>query len=60
MIGSLFCVIQPIISFGFAMMKLNVRKYTTDLLTLSYLRKATELIPTSTSTAVDDGLEIAS
>ena len=54
-VGLLFCGIQPIVSFCFAMMKLDVRNYTINLLTLSYIRKA----QASTPTAIDDELEIA-
>jgi len=41
-IGCLFCGIQPIVSIGLAMMKSDVRKYVIDLLTLSYIRTASE------------------
>ena len=47
MIGYLFCGIQPIVSTCLAMMKSDVRKYTIDLITLSYLRKAPESTTTS-------------
>ena len=39
-IGLIFCGIQPIVSTCMAMTKSNVRKYTRDLITLSYVRKA--------------------
>jgi hypothetical protein len=39
-IGYLFCGIQPIVSTCMAMTKSDVRKYTRDLITLSYVRKA--------------------
>ena len=39
-IGYLFCGIQPIVSTCMAMTKSDVRKYTRDLITLSYIRKA--------------------
>jgi hypothetical protein len=39
-IGYLFCGIQPIVSTCMAMTKSDVRKYTQDLITLSYVRKA--------------------
>jgi len=48
--GYLFCGIQPIVSTSLAMMKHDVRKYTIDLLTLSYIRKAPESTPTPTTT----------
>ena len=35
--GLIFCAIQPIISTIMAMTKADVRKYTINLLTLSYL-----------------------
>jgi hypothetical protein len=37
-IGFLFCGIQPIVSTCMAMTKTDVRKYTTKLVTLSYIR----------------------
>jgi hypothetical protein len=37
-IGLLFCGIQPIISTCMAMTKTDVRKYTMNLVTLSYIR----------------------
>ena len=54
-VGLLFCGIQPIVSFCFAMMKIDVRKYTIDLLTLSYIRKAPDTKP---CTSVNDTQEI--
>ena len=42
-IGYLFCGIQPIVSTCMAMTKSDVRKYTRDLITLSYVRKASAL-----------------
>ena len=39
-IGYLFCGIQPIVSTCMIMTKSDVRKYTKDLITLSYVRKA--------------------
>jgi hypothetical protein len=39
-IGYLFCGIQPILSTCMAMSKSDVRKYTKDLITLSYIRTA--------------------
>jgi hypothetical protein len=39
-IGLLFCGIQPIVSTCMAMAKSDVRNYTRDLITLSYVRKA--------------------
>jgi len=39
-IGYLFCGIQPIVSTCMAMTKSDVRKYARDLITLSYVRKA--------------------
>jgi len=38
-IGLLFCGIQPIVSTFMAMTKSDVKKYTMDLVTLSYIRK---------------------
>jgi hypothetical protein len=38
-IGYLFCGLQPIVSTCMAMTKSDVRKYTRDLITLSYARK---------------------
>ena len=63
-IGFIFCGIQPIVSIGLAMVKSDVRKYTTDLLTLTYIRKSstptlTNATMTTTTTAVIDELEIA-
>jgi hypothetical protein len=37
-IGLIFCGIQPIISTCMAMTKSDVKKYTTRLITLSYVR----------------------
>ena len=42
-IGYLFCGIQPIVSTCMAMTKSDVRKYTRDLITISYVRKASAL-----------------
>jgi hypothetical protein len=39
-IGLLLCGIQPIVSTCMAMTKSDVRKYTMDLITLSYIRKS--------------------
>lgn len=39
-VGLLFCSIQPIVSTCMAMTKCDVRKYTIDLITLSYIRTA--------------------
>jgi len=41
-IGYLFCSIQPIVSTCMAMMKSDVRKFTLDFITLSYIRKSSE------------------
>jgi hypothetical protein len=49
-IGLLFCGIQPIVSTGMAMTKSDVRKYSTDLITLSYIRKNNILGLGSTTT----------
>jgi hypothetical protein len=38
-IGLIFCGMQPIVSTCMAMTKSDVKKYTMDLLTLSYIRK---------------------
>jgi len=51
-IGRLFCGIQPIISFCFSMMKTEVRNYTINLLTLSYIRRALEDSTKETAIAV--------
>lgn len=48
-VGYLFCAIQPIVSTCLAMMKSDVRNYTRDLITLSYIRK----VPDATSTGND-------
>ena len=47
-IGLLFCGLQPIVSTCMTMTKTDVRKYTQDVVTLSYIR-------TSLSTAVANG-----
>jgi hypothetical protein len=49
-IGLLFCGIQPILSTGMTMTKSDVRKYSTDLITLSYIRKNNILGLGSTTT----------
>jgi hypothetical protein len=41
-IGYLFCGVQPIVSTCMAMSKSDVRKSTRDLITLSYVRKASD------------------
>ena len=38
-IGYLFCGIQPIVSTCMAMTKSDIRQYTQNVITLSYLRK---------------------
>jgi hypothetical protein len=43
-IGLLFCGIQPIVSACMAMTKSDVRKYTMDLITLSYIRTSSACI----------------
>jgi hypothetical protein len=54
-IGLIFCGIQPIVSTCMAMTKSDVKKYTTNLITLSYVR--TSLLSEETHTDnVNDSL----
>jgi hypothetical protein len=53
-IGFLFCGIQPIVSTCMAMTKSDVRKYTMDLVTLSYIRKPSSSKETRTGNITID------
>jgi hypothetical protein len=53
-IGLLFCGTQPIVSTCMAMTKSDVKKYTMDLLTLSYIRKPSSSEETRPSENVND------
>ena len=45
-VGYLFCGIQPIVSTSMAIMKADVKKYTRDLITLSFIRKTLDATST--------------
>ena len=54
-IGLLFCGIQPIVSTCMAMSKSDVRKYTMNLVTLSYIRTSSSSLSSEEETRADSG-----
>ena len=54
-IGLLFCGIQPIVSTCMAMSKSDVRKYTMNLVTLSYIRTSSSSLSSEEETRADNG-----
>jgi len=59
-VGFLFCGVQPIVSTCIAMTKTDVRRYSSDLLTLSYVRNKISLFfsTSSSSNEQQHGIQI--